>query len=145
MKGMEAGEAAQIAGLAQESAKIPIPALKTQRAAEDLNAHELQPAGAPKRLPGKAKTSRKSRAKREAYTLTQADTEVLKTLKQRCEAVGIKVGKRQLLTAGLHLLASMSVGKFLAVIGPMEARSSLARIMKKKSARRLGAHAGDSA
>ena len=136
MKGMEAAAASHALDVEHKSTQTPATVQKGGSLQKvPSNGHlEHVLAAEPVTLPHQATTPsrHKSKRRREIVTLAPVDVETFRELHNRCEAVGMKVRKSRLLVAGLHLLASMPMGKFLAVLGPLESPVNLQKVKKKK-------------
>jgi hypothetical protein len=142
MKGMEAVAASQASGIENESAQAPAtgqPNNKFRKAARNPRLDWALPIDGVGPivpilpiLPTAPRVRNKGKRRREIVALAPADVDMLRQLHERCESVGMHIRKPRLLAAGLHLLASMPMGKFLAVLGPLESPVTVQKNKKKK-------------
>jgi hypothetical protein len=134
MKGMEADAASHASGMEIESTPAPAIEQKSGNFRKVSKSARLDWAlpinGEGPILP--APLRHKAKRRREIVALAAADVEMLRQLHERCEAVGMNIRKPHLLAAGLQLLASLPMGKFLAVLGPLEAPVKVQKIKKRK-------------
>lgn len=75
--------------------------------------------------PGRIATEDKQRAKREkvvrdTFTMPKSDYQKLAVLKQRCLDAGVSVKKSELLRAGILLLESVPLKRYLEVVSAVE-------------------------
>jgi hypothetical protein len=133
MKGMEADAASHTSSMANESAQAPVIEQKSgnfRKVRKSVRQDWALPinGGGPS-LPA---VRHKAKRRREIVALAPAEVEMLRQLHERCEAVGMNIRKPRLLAAGLQLLASLPMGKFLAVLGPLETPVNVQKIKKRK-------------
>jgi len=133
MKGMEADAASHTSSMANESAQAPVIEQKSgnfRKVRKSVRQDWALPinGGGPS-LPA---VRHKAKRRREIVALAPAEVEMLRQLHERCEAVGMNIRKPRLLAAGLQLLASLPMGKFLAVLGPLETPVNVQKIKKRR-------------
>ena len=135
MKGMEADAASHTSSMANESAQAPVIEQKSgnfRKVRKSVRQDWALPinGGGPS-LPA-VPVRHKAKRRREIVALAPAEVEMLRQLHERCEAVGMNIRKPRLLAAGLQLLAALPMGKFLAVLGPLETPVNVQKIKKRK-------------
>ena len=92
-------------------------------------------AGKKNKKAGKAsgKTGNKVKLVRDSFTMPQSDYAKIGELKQACLTAGMQVKKSELLRAGLHALAKLSMPQLQQAIARMEPIKAV-RLLKKTKA-----------
>jgi hypothetical protein len=135
VKGVDTAATSQAMEVALGSSKVTLRPPKGRNVGKKQELTGLQQASSdaiPVAREPISQARRKPKSKLDSLSLPQAEMAMLQSIQDRCESVGVKIKKTQLLVAALHLLSSMPMGKFLAVVGPLESVDHLAQVKKKR-------------